>query len=383
MFNIMKKIISSILYSWGKKDYNLFVFNSYKNMRYDFNSKYFFEYMIKETDYECKFIIDNDKLRDELNNKIGDYFITTKKINDLKTIWKAGIWVTSTGLPIRFPFFNNDRVIINLWHGIPLKKVGILRNNISFVKKLIIKYIYANNYTFISTTSSKLIDVMAKSFSVEKNKIKVLGEPRNEVIFSRNSKSVINKYINNLPEYDELILYAPTFREQYSTELFPFDDFNENELEKFLIENKLILFIRTHPLEKKIKKFESIDRVYYLNNDKVSDIMEIINIFDLLITDYSSIYIDYLLLEKPVMFLDYDRDKYLKFRGFNFDYDKVTPGPKPNSFKNFLYESEKLLNDYNYYSEKRKNCKYFFHEIVNNSNELILDEIMNKIKDLK
>lgn len=148
MINLVKKNISLILFGWRKKNYNLVIFNSYKNMRYDFNSKYLFEYMLKNTDFECKFIINNDKLRKKLNNEVGNHFISTKNFDDLKIIFEAGIWITSTGLPMRYPFFNNDRIIINLWHGVPLKKIGILKNDISFIKKIIIKYVYAKSYSF-------------------------------------------------------------------------------------------------------------------------------------------------------------------------------------------------------------------------------------------
>ena len=50
--------------------------------------------------------------------------------------------------------------------------------------------------------------------------------------------------------------------------------------------------------------------------------MDIADIFDILITDYSSIYIDYLLLDRPLIFLPYDKEQYLKGRGMNFEYDK-------------------------------------------------------------
>ena len=59
------------------------------------------------------------------------------------------------------------------------------------------------------------------------------------------------------------------------------------------------------------KKYLS-GRVVYLGNEQMEDIMEILNIFDLLITDYSSIYIDYLILNRPMIFLPYDKEKYLQ-----------------------------------------------------------------------
>ena len=61
----------------------------------------------------------------------------------------------------------------------------------------------------------------------------------------------------------------------------------------------------------------------------------VLGIFDLLVTDYSSIYIDYLLTEKPIVFLPYDKEQYLEGRGMNFGYDEVTPGPKPETMRSF------------------------------------------------
>lgn len=91
--------------------------------------------------------------------------------------------------------------------------------------------------------------------------------------------------------------------------------------------------------------------------------MEVLAMFDLLITDYSSIYIDYLLLERPILFLPYDREAYLKTRGFNFDYDEVTPGPKPKSYAEFLNSIEGLLYNEMNYVENRKKIERKFNKI--------------------
>ena len=93
--------------------------------------------------------------------------------------------------------------------------------------------------------------------------------------------------------------------------------------------------------------------------------------FDLLITDYSSIYIDYLLLERPILFLPYDREAYLKTRGFNFDYDEVTPGPKPKSYAEFLNSIEGLLYNEMNYVENRKKIERKFNKIQEPCSEYI------------
>ena len=136
----------------------------------------------------------------------------------------------------------------------------------------------------------------------------------------------------------------------------------------FLEENHIFLCIRMHLYDTTgCEWLKELDcpgsRIRFLNEDRVADIMEILNVFDLLITDYSSIYIDYLITEKPVLFLPYDREEYLKDRGLNFDYDKVTPGPKPKTFSQFLNSVYDLLYNHDSYVQLRKETNQFFNEI--------------------
>lgn len=59
-------------------------------------------------------------------------------------------------------------------------------------------------------------------------------------------------------------------------------------------------------------------------------------LFDFLITDYSSIYIDYLLLDRPIGFIPYDYDEYNNDRGFLFEYSGVTPGMRISTYKDLI-----------------------------------------------
>lgn len=379
---IFLTIIAIFFYGWRLKKYNLVIFNSYKNKRFDFNSKYLFLYMIKNTKYNCKFIINDNHLRKKLTTEIGNYFISDDNLKDLKKIFTAGVWITSTGFPIITPFFQKDRIIINLWHGVPLKKVG-LSIQTSKVKKILAKWLCYKNYTFISTTSKNIIDVMSKNFEVPESKIRVLGQPRNDLLNKKQKRDEIKKIFPNLPIFKKIILYAPTYRDGKKTKIFPFPNFKIENLEKFLDENEYIIFLRTHKLEKGLKNLKNSKRIQVLNEDKVDDILEILNIFDLLITDYSSIYIDFLILNRPIIFLDYDRKIYLETRGLNFDYDVVTPGPKPKDIKEFQDEIFKLLNSTSYFKNERKKMNMFFNDITQKSSYSTLLEIEKEIRTIK
>ena len=70
--------------------------------------------------------------------------------------------------------------------------------------------------------------------------------------------------------------------------------------------------------------------------------MDYINCFNALITDYSSIYLDYMVLENPIIFLPYDLKEYEGSVGFTMDYNQNTPGPKPKDFSDFLTEFKNI-----------------------------------------
>lgn len=385
LINLLKTSFINLIMK-NQIDYSTWVFSSSYNRKFNYNSKYLFEYVINnEPSIQPLFVINDDDLRYKLQKKYGEqYFIETKSFKGIKRVLSSGVWFTSAGLPVYGLNLNKNRLIINLWHGVPLKKIALMENNLNPITRIYFKYIFSKNYSYVLTTSNKLVDIMKQSFDIDGSKVKVLGQPRNDAIFNKNDrKKILFDLYGELPNYTKIILYAPTFRDKNKTKFFPFADFNQSELNKFLNRNKLLLFIRCHQSElNNVIKIDS-ERVKFINEDKVEDIMDIINIFDLLITDYSSIYIDYLLTMNPVLFLPYDKNDYIKTRGLNFNYDEVTPGPKPNTFKNFMDEVLKLLNDESYYDSERKRVNIFFNEINRSCSAEICDFVKSKVEKFK
>ena len=106
----------------------------------------------------------------------------------------------------------------------------------------------------------------------------------------------------------------------------------------------------------------------------MEDIAEELPRFDLLITDYSSIYIDYLLLDRPVIFLPYDEKEYLARRGMNFEYRDVTPGPKPDTMESFMEAiADAFTNDS--YRDERKRVNGMLNEIMTPCSEMICEKV--------
>ena len=346
-----------------RPDSHIWLFSSTDNSHYNYNSRYLFEY-VKENLPEITplFVINDPELRNSLSSKYGkQYFIETESIQGIRQALSAGVWFTSAGLPSYGTGLHKKRLIINLWHGVPLKKIALLDPNLKKAARIYFKKIFSENYTCILTTSHELIPLMARSFAVSEDKIKVWGQPRNDGLFQKNDcREILGQLFPDLPEYTKTVLYAPTFRDYGQVQLFPFKDFDQKQLEAFLDEKNMLLFIRTHVAEQGSAAPYLGKRIRFLGNEQAEDVTGILNIFDCLITDYSSIYIDYLLTDKPMIFLPYDRQQYLDGRGMNFDYDDVTPGPKPETFNDFL---DALSPKEDFWKSERTRVNRLFNEI--------------------
>ena len=363
-----------------RPDSHIWLFSSTDNSHYNYNSRYLFEY-VKENLPEITplFVINDPELRNSLSSKYGkQYFIETESIQGIRQALSAGVWFTSAGLPAYGTGLHKKRLIINLWHGVPLKKIALLDPNLKKAARIYFKKIFSENYTCILTTSHKLIPLMARSFAVSEDKIKVWGQPRNDGLFQKNDcREILGQLFPDLPEYTKTVLYAPTFRDYGQVQLFPFKDFDQEQLEAFLEEKNMLLFIRTHVAEQGSAAPYLGKRIRFLGNEQAEDVTGILNIFDCLITDYSSIYIDYLLTDKPMIFLPYDRQQYLDGRGMNFDYDDVTPGPKPETFNDFL---DALSPKEDFWKSERTRVNRLFNEIQHPCAADICNKVLKMIR---
>lgn len=363
-----------------RPDSHIWLFSSTDNSHYNYNSRYLFEY-VKENLPEITplFVINDPELRNSLSSKYEkQYFIETESIQGIRQALSAGVWFTSAGLPAYGTGLHKKRLIINLWHGVPLKKIALLDPNLKKAARIYFKKIFSENYTCILTTSHELIPLMARSFAVSEDKIKVWGQPRNDGLFQKNDcREILGQLFPDLPEYTKTVLYAPTFRDYGQVQLFPFKDFDQKQLEAFLDEKNMLLFIRTHVAEQGSAAPYLGKRIRFLGNEQAEDVTGILNIFDCLITDYSSIYIDYLLTDKPMIFLPYDRQQYLDGRGMNFDYDDVTPGPKPETFNDFL---DALSPKEDFWKSERTRVNRLFNEIQHPCAADICNKVLKMIR---
>lgn len=372
-----KLILDGIPYSFislfSKRDKKRIIFTSFHNMKFDSNSKYIFLYFIKNCpEYDCKFVINNPELLKKLTLEIGDFFIDTNTKDGKKYAIKAATWfVSALEMPVSGFFMRFRRTVIHLGHGVPLKCVGLMENDISIIKKIYYAII-RTNISFSLATSESLVPIIKKFTGLSKKRIMIAGEPRNDQIYA--------KKINIDDLIGTKVLYAPTWRHYSSTLLFPFEDFDINNFEDFLVNNNIYIYLRVHPnFEEAIpENLLNCKNIIIFSGKQYPEIMDYINNFDGLITDYSSIYFGYLLLNRPIVFLPYDYELYKEKNGMALDYNVYAPGDKVYTYEDF----KKSLLDIKSNPLKDEELRNFVNNDVNYVKTDNSKFIYEKLKDL-
>ena len=167
----------------------------------------------------------------------------------------------------------------------------------------------------------------------------------------------------------KLALYAPTFRDDPKRDGEIMKNFNAKKFaERF--SDEYVLLIRLHPQVHtgEVEAGESaIDMTGY------PDVGELVQICDLLITDYSSICMDFVLLEKPCLFYAFDLEEYERERSFFFDYEDYVPGRTAKTFDELL----DVISSGDFGKDRQEKFKSFNFDILDGkSAERIVDAIV-------
>jgi len=403
MIKKIKRFIKLLinLYTWCisyfiKKDEKIWVFGAIRGQKYMDNAKYIFEYVHHETDIEAVWISKNDILVSELKDKgFQAYYEYTKEAKYFAKRAKVAV-ITHRGsrskADLPFHLFSKKTKVIQLWHGIPLKKIAFDDKVFSFkqdenttkykviasVKKVFFPFLnYVHEPSLVLALSEETQTIFSQAFRVDKKRVQITGYPRTDELLKKYSfESTIDKKTK--------VIYMPTFRGSVNSNFDLFLDygFNIDEIDTFLEKNSMTLDIKLHPFnqpsEELIEKLEKSKNIFFLEYDAI---YEILSNYSMLITDYSSIYFDYLLLDRPIIFTPFDKDTYLKEdREFYFDYDKVTPGLKASNWTEVILSLEQYLKNKDLYKEERHILRNRFHTHQDTSNskrvyETILDTV--------
>lgn len=368
MENIVKRVSSA----WPKK--NIIVFNSFPDV--SGNALALYEYILKNRmDISNKYKLiwtvgakNVDKSAEFLRVRTGishHKVVEKKSIEGILSFFSARYLISTHGY---FPRIGTSRnqTHINLWHGMPFKKIGQDVDHISGKKD-------TADYTIATSLAFKKI--MAHAFSISEDRVIVSGQPCNDTFFS--GKDVLSAF--GIPHnYEKIIMWMPTYRKSVVGDIRV--DGNENafgvsdvlgnhfnEIDMCLKKQNYLLLIKPHPMDVLCRTFlpESNNIKVILNSDlETKNILlyELLGNCDVLWTDYSSVFIDYLIVNKPIAFVCNDIDEYAKTRGFFFEPAlEYMPGELVTNYDELI----KYLNNMDVINKKWENKRKGITQIFN------------------
>ncbi len=330
----MKQIIIQlffVLFSYIiPKKKNLIIFGSGNARLFNGNPKYMYMYLYNSNlDVEYYWSTKNKEVFERLNNINYPVIMANSLKGFLKLLRAKYLVIEISSLDVsytrsiigRFNFVQSN-------HGTPLKKVGddaitIVKNPTldRFMKK---HKVYSKlRYKYFVSASDEVDKIVLSAFG-NKN-IVTTGYPRNDVFLNRELLFFDYQKKFGLKDYSKIFFYAPTFRDNYSS-VIPFTSKIE-QLNDYLAENRYVLFVKKHPYENVLQVPDNLSNIKDVSFE-IDDIQEMLPFVDVLITDYSSTFFDFILTNKPVIYYSYDLDKYIdNCRGMYYDYYSELSGP--------------------------------------------------------
>lgn len=229
------------------------------------------------------------------------------------------------------------------WHGTPLKHLVFDMENVASANPLYKQVFYhqSRQWDYLISPNQYSSDIFEHAFMYPKQQMLPTGYPRNDILQAPNKieRAKIIKKKLGIPQDKKVILYAPTWRDNDYFEVGKYKFTLKLDIAQLKAElsKDYVLILRTHYfIANQLDTSEFGDFVY--NESTYDDIAELYLVSDILITDYSSVFFDYAILKRPILFYVYDYEEYADvLRGFYLDMQKDLPGP-------LLKTSDEVLN---------------------------------------
>jgi CDP-glycerol glycerophosphotransferase len=292
--------------------------------------------------------------------------IRTCKRDGLRGWWataRAGVIVVTHGLGDVNRYGSSDGFVVQLWHGIPLKRIGLdspvtaqvparLPGARLLRRLLTIAYrAAAQRIRVLPAASHRSRGRLESAFGLGDDRVVVTGEPRVDVLSAgtadlrRLAASALLTRTGPLLQRQRALLYAPTWRDGAADPAVPTAE-QWVRIVRMLEQRDAILFIRSHPLgEGSYSPPWSSGRVRMLSSELLPDVTPALPRVDALITDYSSMAYDVGLLAMPVVYLAPDVAEYGRERGFYGRYEDVAGDDYARDWDAAIDQLDALLGD--------------------------------------
>ncbi len=370
LFCIFLQMLSYILYFFSgffPRDSKIWLFGCWNGRKFRGNSKHLYFYVKNNySDIRAVWITKDYSLSLKLREDNIDAYYAYSLRGMLITL-RAKYFIVTHGIRDVNEFVSRGGIMINLDHAIyPIKDMSLSLRCSLFWK--IYNYL-RNSYAYLikpdyAITSSKFTFAATKHhYKISDDRIIPTGTPKTDLLLDPGSDNVA---LNRDKDYAAFcatgrrrLFLLPTWRSDSMFSIFKFG-FDLKALDQLLEEIKAIIAIGFHPNTPKRQKIPNFNGYNNIKSFSYSgdEINKILSKTDLLITDYSSLFADFLIYDKPFVFAKFDYEGYRKEHGFFVDYDNDLPGPKARNWPEVLdYIGDIFIRGNDQYQMKRRQLK--------------------------
>ena len=404
-----KNLVSLAKY-WGcslvKKDPNLWVFSGFCKRSYMDNSKYFYEFVVEHhPEIQAVWLTNNPEVYQMLQEE-GKPVAMMRSRQGRKLMARASIAVTDHFRMSDYDLFsgiNHKTKIVQLWHGVGLKSIGDLKNTdvpgvqfstdilpqpgdgtwAKLVKKIrYFRHAYYRElfeeYFMLVCPGQERIEQIAKPWHIPVENCFISGHPRNIYLHQNHTKP--QKF---------RVLYAPTYRWDASKErelvqkIVDAGQLIQEKMEQ--VDGELTIRLHPHTWRNYTSVLNDLEREYSrIVIDKEKDIYQTLGEYSVIISDYSSIAYEFVLLDRPVVFFNYDYEDFIRHEvGLNYDYQEYSPGAHTKTWEATLDAVLEYRANPEKDGEWRRKVRDEFYDMSandENNSERIVQEIKRRLE---
>lgn len=359
----MGRIVWKSVFSLLPRDRNFIVFGAWDGTRYDDNSRTLFEYCLTDRpDLRCIWHTGNPEVEQEMKEK----GLPVCRIQSFKAWWNICraryIVHTDSYKDYGWDAFTGGARVINLWHGVGPKRFGfdIRKAPTAFGKYLIrLEHLVGRHYYF--STSPAISNRYIHAFLADSPHIFNRGQARNDYFFVPHENPLRNRFSGK-----KIVVYMPTFRGEGKNRLpMDLDSLMDLPALNALCEKTDMVFLVKFHQWTKGHVSDLYPNIMVLNDNSLR-VQMLLDAADILVTDYSSCFVDHLLLDRPQIFFAYDLDHYIEHeRNLYGDFRKDATGRICEDFASLMEELESAAQGKDTYAEKRRMIRDFYYSPEN------------------
>jgi len=357
--------VSIFFHLFYRKQPGLVVLTAFHGDGYRGNTRVLFESLLEHPTLKAVWLSRSPALVKRLSERFGKAVVCrTHSLAGLKMIARADVILLTHGTSdYPFIFLPRRALIIQTYHGLPTKRGEYLRpaseTPPGFLHRAILRYRFKPIDVFLSS-SPAVSELFTRRFNLEPTQLAETGFPAYDQLLGSEQQPLPEVLQTNGIAIRKVILYAPTYRRRARTRWFPFPDQDIDAIAAMLEREQALLCLRPHPNDRfSLQRFTRVsNRIMDAGQHAVEEVFQLLPSVDCIITDYSSIYLEGLLRDIPVVFLPYDAATYE--RGHAFPPVEVRPGPEPSTQADFLQDVKNALHRKDGFDEERKRVRELF-----------------------